>query len=285
MTCICGETQMKQKTYSTNFNQSICLKCRSICFEAKEGVNWFDYDSKNDKYSDENYLSHGEFRWAHIKIFNLLKKQRGAFLELGTFNGFFANHLAAKLDIDIYGEDMNAEAIEIGKKIYPNISNRLGLVEEFKKVQFDGIILIDVFEHIENPKLFVEIIRKRLKTGGKVYLSGPTIERLFHDRSDMPPHHPWRYSSLGMINFFKNNGFKLVEHKIERNGPLLIRNLIGLFLARFPKEFNGESVNFKPKSGNGWVYTLLNYFGVLVSFLLYIFRIQYCSQLMVYEKV
>lgn len=285
MTCICGETQMIKKKYSKNFNQSVCLNCRSICFHAIEGVSWFNYDSANDKYSDEIYLAHGEFRWAHSEILNLLKNSKGRMLELGTFNGFFANQLSTKLKIDVYGEDMNEEAIKVGKEIYPAIALKLGSVNEFDNNQYDGVILIDVFEHVSEPSLFVENIRKRLKPDGKIFLSGPTVERLFHDRSDCPPHHPWRYSSQGLIEFFRNNGFKLVEHRVERNGPLLLRNLVGVILAKFPKEFHGEGLRLKPKKNSRLFQVIFNYVGFFISILLHLFKLQYCSQLMVYEKV
>ena len=285
MTCICGEPNLVLKKYSENFDQKTCFNCGSACFVAKEGVNWFNYDSDNDKYSDQDYLSHGEFRWAHAEILNLLKNECGSYLEIGTFNGFFANQLAFESKLDVYGEDMNSEAIRVGKGLYSKIADKLGLVNQFEKIQFDGIILIDVFEHVEDPRSFVENVSKRLKSGGKIYLSGPTIERLFHDRSDMPPHHPWRYSSKGMIKFFESSGFKIVERKIEYNGPLLLRNIIGLFISGFPKEFNGEGLNLKPKSKKTVLNKLLNFLGLPVSFLLGLLRIQYCSQLMVYEKV
>lgn len=284
MKCICGSKLGFPKNYSKNFKSAECLNCNSVKFLSNENIV-FDYNSDNQKYSDENYLAEGEFRWAHKKLIKILKSDSGKTLEMGSYTGFFINELKSKYGSNVYGIDLNKKAINYGLKIYPDLAGRLDFDDAFKNIEFNNILLIDVFEHVLNPKEFVDNISERLSKGGRIYLSGPTIERIFFDRSDKPPHHTWRYSSKGLTLFFNKMGYKLINEYVERNGPLAVRNFIGLIMTKFNKEYYGESVVSSVNKKSIFLNLLTTLLGSLVSVFLFLLNKQYCSRMMVYEKI
>lgn len=285
MKCICKFDLGTPTSYSENFNACKCPRCGSVKFLSKEKDIVFDYNSENQKYSDESYLAEGQFRWAHKKIIKILRKDSGKTLEIGSYTGFFINELRSKYDSDVYGIDLNKKAINQGLKNYPKLNGRLDFNEGFKNIIFNNILLIDVFEHVLNPKDFIDNLSKRLGKRGRIYLSGPTVERIFFDRSDKPPHHTWRYSSKGLTLFFNNMGYKLVAEHVEQNGTLAVRNFIGLIVSNFKKEYYGESTNSKLSNKSKFLNLFSNFIGFFLSFFLLLFNKQYCSRLMVYEKI
>lgn len=289
MKCICQNDLTIRKPYSTNFNIDECESCGSQFFSKTGDVQIrFNYNSENEKYDDENYLTSGEFRWAHFEIEKILKNKAEKnlkILEIGCFNGFYVNYLFKKYAIDVYGTDVNKKAINIGKTVYPEIQNRLSYAEPNKASKYDIIILIDVFEHVDNPKEFIGDLYELLKENGKILLSGPTKERVFYDKTDRPPHHTWRYSSNGMIEFFAQNKFKIIGLEIERNGYLALRNFIGNILSGNPKEYYGENISKKLNRKDQTFRILSLPFVLPINLILRIFNLQYCSRLMIYEKI
>jgi len=285
MKCICKSDLGTPKNYSEKFNTSKCPRCGSVKFLSKVKDIVFDYNSENQKYSDETYLAEGEFRWAHKKLMKILKKDSGKTLEMGSYTGFFINELKSKYDSDVYGIDLNKKAIKHGLKNYPKLKDRLDFEGGFKSVIFKNILLIDVFEHVLDPIDFIENLSNRLGQRGRIYLSGPTLQRVFFDRSDKPPHHTWRYSSKGLTLFFNTMGYKLVTEHVEQNGTLAVRNFIGLIITNFKKEYYGESTMAKVNKKSKFLSLFTAFFGVFASFILFLFNKQYCSRLMIYEKI
>jgi SAM-dependent methyltransferase len=91
---------------------------------------------------------------------------------------------------DYYGFDINASGIHLARSFWlekkkwskEEITNRFLLLKEHENlpddlIDFDGVFLKDVIEHVSDPVQFTRMLIKRLKTGGWIYISTPDNQR------------------------------------------------------------------------------------------------------------
>lgn len=76
----------------------------------------------------------------------------------------------------------------------------------FPPESFDTIISTQVFEHIDNPFIVAQEIKKVLKTGGNAIITAPFIFPFHADPKDN-----FRFSREGLEEIFKSIGFKIIE--------------------------------------------------------------------------
>ena len=285
--CVCS-SELKRKPFSDHFDSLYCGICGSSRFVAKANGSIpapeFQYGSYNDKYTEKSYLFGKQLRWAH----RVLLKQDWSgrkVLEIGCFNGFFLFELK-KRGADVYGFDVNQEAITIGSNLF-GLENRLDFSLErlARQGPYDDILCIDVLEHLDQPGTFLVEAHTLLKPGGRVIVAGPTVERLFHDKSDFPPHHKWWFSRPGLRSLLRLHDFELISTSIQRDGMLFVRNLAGRALSGLrKKEFYGETLIQAPPIDSmikRVLYTAFSTFGTALFTLL---RISYCSAIFIAKK-
>lgn len=74
----------------------------------------------------------------------------------------------------------------------------------FEDASFDGVVAIEVFEHLRDPALALSEVFRVLRPGGIVLVSMPFLFRVHGDPSDFQ-----RYTEFGMRELFK--GFQSVN--------------------------------------------------------------------------
>lgn len=99
-------------------------------------------------------------------------------LDIGCAYGILVKY-AFENGIDAYGVDISPYAIEQGKKLFPEISNRLFVcgingLRGFFKEQFDVISMIEILEHLQDPRESLRIVTKVLRKDGLVIIKTPT---------------------------------------------------------------------------------------------------------------
>lgn len=103
----------------------------------------------------------------------------GKILDLGCGTGDTLA-LLKRLGWDVYGIDMDKNAISTGKK--RGLSNlRLGTYKDLDKYPdnyFDAIRLYHVIEHLDDPSLCLSLIVKKLKKRGELIMGTPNMESL-----------------------------------------------------------------------------------------------------------
>lgn len=240
-TCICNGMQ-KRVLFSKNFDALICSDCKSQHFVSpldKTDAPIFEYDGSSGKYADTTYLYGKTLRWSHYELLKLDWHNRKV-LEIGCFNGFFLDELRSR-GAKVCGFDVNTEALSVGRKLFALDNCLYESLSELQKLgPFDDVICIDVLEHLDDPVNFINEITNNISSAGRLIIAGPTIERIFHDKSDYPPHHKWWFSRDGLIKCLNNNGYKTNIFSVEKNGLLLLRNFIGKCISGLCKrEFSG----------------------------------------------
>ena len=251
--CICGGTSNPQ-AFSSHFDAWHCESCGSTQFVPNAGsASEFDYSGDNGKYADESYLNGKQLRWAHRTL--LAESWAGRrVLEIGCFNGFFLDELKNS-GADVYGFDVNVDALRVGAKIF-SLSGRMEstLDKALANGPFDDILCIDVLEHLDEPTQLMTALIGHLAVNGRLVVAGPTAERGFHDRSDFPPHHKWWFSRSGLSAFLAHEGYEVQRMVMQRDGMLLLRNIIGRLMSGMGKrEFYGEATVIAPDTSRGWM--------------------------------
>lgn len=180
------------------------------------------------QYSKQYYLNMGDIEnvcYVKMKTFNdyikriSLYKRKGTLLDIGTAYGFFIK-TALEFGFDSYGIDISEYAISVAKQ---NISKERFFVESilnthFKNEYFDVITLIDVFEHVNNPRLVLDKIYSLLKKDGILFLVTPNSNSLGNllQNINMKKYnleHIYRYNANILNQLFTDSKFKIIETK------------------------------------------------------------------------
>ncbi|MBI5202853.1 MAG: methyltransferase domain-containing protein [Elusimicrobia bacterium] len=129
---------------------------------------------------DETYLEEASSRSinAHLSL-NVIKRfaKGGRLLEIGCATGYFLN--AARVDFEVAGLEPSEWASKTARERF-----MLDVYSEpldtcrFPSASFDVVVMIDVVEHLTDPKAALRCAANWLKPGGALYLVTPDIGSL-----------------------------------------------------------------------------------------------------------
>ena len=134
-----------------------------------------------------------------------------AILDVGCGSAWLADHFSNYTGIDSAPEAV-AAAGERGRSV------TLVRVEEglpFEDESFDGIVLKDVLEHLDEPVAAVREVRRVLRPGGQVFASSPDAQRWVWD--DYTHVRPFTRKSFRLL--FEDQGFDVERVSYETVAP------------------------------------------------------------------
>lgn len=109
------------------------------------------------------------------EVLDLLERRipRGRLLEVGSHLGF-ALRLAQARGWEVVGVEPSRPLAELSRE-YFGVPVLTGLIEEvdLPNASFDAVLLIDVLEHVKNPRQFLARVERLLRPGGVVALQLP----------------------------------------------------------------------------------------------------------------
>ena len=139
---------------------------------------------KDEAYYNSNISGQGYDEYLEIsenweKTFTLRLKQvapyksSGRALDIGCGPGYFLS-AAQKMGFDVYGLDPSDYIVQMAQKTWGD-RVKLGLIESanYERESFDLIVAFDTFEHIYDPKKFLQAIHGFLKPGGVLAITTP----------------------------------------------------------------------------------------------------------------
>lgn len=155
----------------------------------------------------------------HIKKYIQSNSNVKTLVDLGCGTAFKINQFFKDLPIEITGVDQSF-TVEQGAKNYPYIN---WIADDFGKssdVQFDKydvIISSDVIEHLIDPDLLLERVKKCAHKDSKIFLSTPERD-LVRGKETFGPApnklHIREWNQDEFNKYLKSHGFKILEHKI-----------------------------------------------------------------------
>jgi len=201
--------------------------------------DWFEI-------ADQNHFWM-QWRWnSLLKSEKYLPKKNETYLEIGCGNGIAVDQFENNLSCIIDGCDLNEKALLLSKKSTGRkfLYNIFDQNKDFVH-RYDGLILLDVIEHIKDDISFLKVAALHSKVGGKIIINVPAYQWLYSDY-DKAVGHIRRYSAKDLRQLFKDTG--LEEVKIYYWGALLIPIAI---IRKFIIAGRGEDIikaGFKPSS-------------------------------------
>lgn len=190
----------------------------------KVPVNYYQVGVKNNFF---------QRLWHGAKI-NLAKKiikdsQFQNCLDVGSASGFMVSEISKDHPGKIFfGIDVYDKAIKFAKKRYPNIKFQVATAEKlpFKNGSFDLILCFETIEHIENPQIALEEMKRVLKKGGTAIVtmdSGSILFRVVWWVWEKTKGRVWQGAHLHPFHH------KQLQKMIEQNG-FRVRKKIFSFL-------------------------------------------------------
>lgn len=159
------------------------------------------YNDKDEMLSYMIGLALSQYLWStHYEIFNHLKSELKQnkhnikkYIEIGPGHGLFLKNAIDILNdgVEMTAIDISPISLEISKSIidyfYPK-KNIHFIKEDILNLDLDSecdfIVMGEVIEHVENPKLLLKKIAKLLSRDGKAFLSTcvncPAIDHIYH---------------------------------------------------------------------------------------------------------
>lgn len=165
------------------------------------------------------------------------KTKEGKVLDVGCAYGFLLERFPDTFEK--FGLDISEYATKEAQRRLPAATLKVSSAESelpFPQNFFDIIIFNDVIEHLENPGVALENIRKVLKTEGILYINTPNLNLLRRKvlaYADKKEHHISLFSHRALLSLLAETGFKVVDHWTYANA-------IGFFFIKFHSNLGVE---------------------------------------------
>ncbi len=159
-----------KKTYP----QTYCMDCQSFFHKS-------DYHENDEQQKhDLDFLVSQNENHASIQsqlILELITRLPGCktVLEIGHGTGILLK-ACRDFGLSATGFEVNKYCHDYALKNY-KVDSRLGLFDHTHKENYDLIIALQVFEHIEEPRELFSSMHRNLNADGAIYISVPFVER------------------------------------------------------------------------------------------------------------
>ena len=220
MNCIvCQSNDLAEIYRTTNLNFYKCCVC-GVMFKKKMPTIEELVKIYNDFYVfDKNNLVSTTMETNKNVLKNYAKyilnnnKKIANILDIGCGTGVFLNEIRyIDTDIILEGLEFNENARKVANQIFT-------VYEEFTQVnnKYDLITMIEVIEHLTDPKKFIEGLYCNLNENGKLLITTPNINSLKsiirkeHYSEINKPFHLVLFSETSLKILLKNAGFKEIQ--------------------------------------------------------------------------
>lgn len=147
----------------------------------------------------------------------LAKRESSNLLDIGAANGFFVA-LAEHEGFNAQGIEVSASAVEWARRLGRNVS--VGKVEESEfQNYFHFVTALDVLEHIEDPRIFLQEISRILIPGGYLLINVPDAGSMSAKITGkkwhalLPPEHWFYFNRKSLRHLLKSHGFLVVKER------------------------------------------------------------------------
>lgn len=193
-----------------------CQECGVVFEETslmREKILNYYSDWRDQVYEDERQNRTLAFKRIVSKIREF--RPSGKLLDVGCATGTLLVE-AKNSGYEVYGIESSFWASKIAQKKY-HLNVTTGFIErsDFAEEYFDIVTLIDVIEHLYNPKLTLQKISRLIKKGGVICIVTPNIEsfaaKVFREKWwHIRPCHFFYFSSKTMNALLKTTGFEII---------------------------------------------------------------------------
>ncbi len=215
-----------------------CVNC-DICFYT--GARCGNDAFYQKMYSHKGFYeeSKPEFDFAIDKI---IQSSPASILDVGCGSGAFLKKLIHSFDVS--GLDKNPLAVAEFE--------RAGIKKDRDRDKYDFIVSFQAVEHVESPRQFLLMMKKKMNPEGLLFVSVPDRDSVYcrevFDVHNFPPHHMTLWNKSSIENMADMLGFEILEFYFE---PHRLNHYLAILNSR------RETAMRRMSSASG--------FGVLVS--------------------
>lgn len=216
---ICDGVGFEKLFIKLNYQLVKCRSCNFIFINPIPNRNKLESYYKNFNYKS-GYFNETIIRQDSKRTIIKLKRlgfKDGLLFDVGCGAGFFLDE-ARKAGYKVQGIDVSKDAIIYAKNILKlNVTNADLLDCKYPNNKFRIITLIQVIEHLIDPKPILRKIYKLLEHNGVLYIATPNInsylsKTLQKDFNYMiPPEHIGFYSNETLSKILSKVGFKIIK--------------------------------------------------------------------------
>lgn len=174
------------------------------------GFGFSNYES--DKLASTGYLFK-YLKWLGKLPSNTPKN----LLDIGAANGFFVS-LANQEGFDAIGLEISSQAVEWAAKLQRPVE--VGTIESSSfNNQFEFVTALDVLEHIEKPREFLQAVHLSLIPGGYLLINVPYVASLTAKiagkkwHAFLPPEHWFYFNRKSLRYLLESVGFEVILHR------------------------------------------------------------------------
>jgi SAM-dependent methyltransferase len=194
----------------TTYSLHACAHCNAQYWMPfkNPGSGWYEHD---ERYSGRNKSPIRHANQKQREVLDSLLGKEGRLLDVGCGVGNFLGYAESR-GWECWGIDFDRDAIDAGKRVFGlknlSVSDLATFAAAHPEARFDLITFFDVFEHLDDHRVFTETLRKLLAPGGTIALSVPYRHGwrwlLPHD---LPPRHLTRWDEGSLRRFFEPRAF------------------------------------------------------------------------------
>lgn len=210
-------------------------------------------------FTDESKMKLDNAIYRFNKISKFIKGKN--ILDVGCADGHFIA-IASKKGYECTGIDISNTAVEQAQNKGLRVFNMTIENFEYNK-KFDNIVCFDILEHVREPQKFVDEIKNRLTTEGKIFISTPNKRSVFQKLMGkywffyIPEEHLNYFDNVTIKKFLTANGFVILKHsrffktltlsygltQFKEYNPLLFK-VLKIFLIILPEKVSNYPIPF-----------------------------------------
>lgn len=215
---LCGVLSDKVLSEKGRFKIFSCPQCRLYYLNAIPTA-----EELQKVYNNEYYLNATEpfgvesKRATYAPVAEQISRSlnKGKVLEIGCGTGVFLELLKER-GLEPYGTEISDFALKMAQEKFPG-----KIFRSFPPVGFDAIVMLDVIEHIDDPRGYVDECRCRLNAAkGRLYIVTPDTlslsAKLMGSRwaHISIPEHIHCFSHKAIRQLLTEKGFKIIDLKV-----------------------------------------------------------------------
>lgn len=219
MTCtVCGESETTLFTVKNGHSIFCCKHCGLLFVHpTPRSADIYSADYFTGATSGFGYVNYDEDKEPMVPAFKKYLRlitdalqKKGKLLDVGAATGFFVN-LARRAGFDASGVEISDHGASVGRK--NGLAIATGTLESVTGT-FDCITMLDLIEHVPDPREELRLARARLAQGGVLVINTPDAGSLFARAMGkrwhliVPPEHLYYFNRSNLTRLLKEEGFE-----------------------------------------------------------------------------
>lgn len=244
----CGKKESRQlypvqDIFGNSFHINQCNHCKTYFLTPppdekilNQAYDSSYYGEKEEKFNPILEFGLDIFRKIRAKRLTKYLNDGASVLDIGCGNGRFLYSLLNYGKYKLYGTEMEGNSAKRASRI-KEINLKVGTLnaQDFAPASLDAVTMFHVYEHLTDPKEYLQIIDSILKKGGIFLISFPNIDSYQSKkfRGDWlhldPPRHLFYHAPKDFIDIMKSYGYELLKEKYstaEQNPYGMVQSLL-----------------------------------------------------------